>query len=126
MAPRGNPNWKKGVSGNPKGRAPKGRALTDILEKTLAQKVTVTLGDGTIKQVPRKALLAAMVSEAATQGRVTMPDGTVKVVADFADWLALVQFIYKHIDGPPITSLDITSGGVPLPIAIVKMDLDEL
>lgn len=28
----GNPNWKKGVSGNPNGRPPKDQALTDILK----------------------------------------------------------------------------------------------
>jgi len=33
MERRGNPNWKPGVSGNPKGRPPKGSSFAEILRR---------------------------------------------------------------------------------------------
>jgi hypothetical protein len=103
--------WKKGATGNPNGRPTRGRALTEILEKTGAKKVAVLLSDGTEKRVSQKDILAALVWEAATTGKVTLPDGTTKFIADFADWMACAQFIYKHIDGPAKSELELSGNG---------------
>jgi hypothetical protein len=46
----GNPNWRKGVSGNPKGRPP---------GKTATQKVQAALNDGSL-EVAKKVLEAAL------------------------------------------------------------------
>ena len=108
--PTGKGGWHTGESGNPKGRPPKSRALTAILETALSKSVEVP-GRG---KVARKRILAEMVAQAVTEGQVTLPTGEIKVIADFNDWFSIVQFIYKHIDGPPRAELDITSGGQPL------------
>ena len=36
-----NPNWKKGVSGNPNGRPKKGKSLTEALEKGIPYSLVV-------------------------------------------------------------------------------------
>jgi hypothetical protein len=101
----GNPNWVKGVSGNPAGRPPKARALTAILEA--AGNKTVEAGG---KKVTGKRLLGRMLWEIATTGQTVMPDGA-SLLLDPGDWVGLVKWIYTHIDGPPKAELDVTSGG---------------
>jgi hypothetical protein len=49
----GNPNWRKGVSGNPKGRPP---------GKTATQKVQAALNDGSM-EVAKKVLEAALAGD---------------------------------------------------------------
>lgn len=87
--------WQKGQSGNPSGRKPKGRALTEILERAGAATVEI---DG--KKISGKRAVAQMLWEVATTGKATFPSGVVLQVAP-QDWLAIVKFLYQHIDGPP-------------------------
>ena len=87
--------WKAGESGNPRGRPPKSRALTAILEKAGNKALDV---DGT--RVAGKRLLAAMVWQLATTGKATFPDGTELQVSP-RDWLEVVKWLYTQIDGPP-------------------------
>lgn len=91
-----NPNWVKGVSGNPKGRVPKARALTAILEK--AGSATVDAGGD--KKVARKRLIAAMAWEAVTTGYIKFPDGISRMIG-VGDWIDIVKWIFAQIDGPP-------------------------
>ena len=86
--------WQPGQSGNPNGRPPKQRALTEILEKAGSKTVEV---DG--KGVARKRLIADMVMQAASTGVVTFPDATA-LRAEFKEWADFVKWIYTHIDGP--------------------------
>ena len=85
--------WKSGESGNPKGRPPKSRALTAILET--AGKKSTQAGDN---KVARQRLLAQLIWEMATEGKVTFPDGRV-MVAELQDWMATIRWLYGHVDG---------------------------
>lgn len=93
--------WASGTSGNPKGRPPKSRALTTILEKAGNRTYKP---EGADKGTARKKLLAEMLWGAAVTGCVTFPDGRSETL-ESSDWLNVVQFLYKHVDGPPKSSL---------------------
>lgn len=105
--------FRKGESGNPKGRPPKHRQLTAILEK--AGNAKKVYGDG----VAPKKLLAELLWQAAATGTVTFPGDTDATKLDMQDWIGVVKFIYSHIDGPPKTEVDITSAGEQL---FIRMD----
>jgi hypothetical protein len=60
MAKRGNPNWVKGVSGNPKGKTP-GRTIGDTMRALLEEKVK----DGNIT---KKEALVQVIYELSLQG----------------------------------------------------------
>jgi hypothetical protein len=105
--------WKKGKSGNPNGRPPKNRALTEILEKAGSQSVEV---DG--KKVASKRIVAALLWQVATTGMATFPDGSILSVSP-QDWLAVVKFIYAQIDGPPKAEMDVTSNGETIPVSFI-------
>ncbi len=102
--------FRQGQSGNPKGRPPKSRALTQILERAGAKKDQTT-------GIPRKRLLADMVWQLLTTGRVELPGGEV-LEATPKDWLEATKFLYSHIDGPPKAELDVTSGGEKLRVIL--------
>ena len=71
--------------------------------------MTVVKGDEE-KHVARKRLMAELVWQAVTEGKIELPNGT-KMEISPDDLFATVQFLYKHIDGPPVQELDITSAG---------------
>ena len=103
--------WKQGQSGNPAGRKPKGRALAEILQKAGGKTHKV---DG--KNMAARQVVAQMLWQLAATGQAQFPDGSSVVMGRVAldDWLAVVKFIYQHIDGPARTEVDLTSGGAPL------------
>ena len=102
--------WKPGQSGNPNGRPPKSRALTDLLEAAGSK----TVEDLSGKKQAGKRVLARLVWEMVLTGQAEMPNGKMLTVDDVKEWKELVKFIYSHIDGPPRAELDITSGGQPI------------
>ena len=110
--------FKQGQSGNPAGRPPKKRALTDLLEASGKKKVTI---DG--KEVPRNRFLADAIWQAVTEKKITMPDGTIMAVGT-DDWWDAVQFIYKHIDGPATANVDLTSDGQRIIVTLKGEDAD--
>lgn len=91
-------SFQPGQSGNPNGRPPKGRALTELLTKAGSKG-------------KRNKLLAELVWRFATTGEVTLPGGKTYKAEDINDLLAAWKWIYQHIDGPAPTSVDVTSGG---------------
>ena len=95
--------WKPGQSGNPKGKPPKHRELTEILQRAGAQTIEI---DG--KSVTGKRLVARMLWEIATTGQTKMPDGTPEgrlILAGPDAWFDIVKFIYAQVDGPPPQSV---------------------
>lgn len=107
--------WTPGVSGNPRGRPPKGRALTEILEK---QGKATHKRDGDARGTPRNKLLADMLWQGLLTGTVVLVNGrTLDLTA--GDWLDLAQFIYKQIDGPPKAEIDLKSDDKPVSIQFV-------
>ncbi len=85
----------KGQSGNPKGRPPKGRALTDALEAALDSAYN---GD----KVAVKQALAEKLAQAVVTGALEFPSTkrTRKIKLNAAEWMSFVQFLYRHVDGP--------------------------
>lgn len=112
----------KGQSGNPAGRALKGRALTEILER--AGNATIAI-PGQAGRTARKQLTARLAWEGATTGRVTFADDPEPRVLplDAADWIGLVKWIYSQVDGPPPAGLDVTTLGqrLEVPVTIVEV-----
>ncbi|HEY65560.1 MAG TPA: hypothetical protein G4O02_13420 [Caldilineae bacterium] len=109
----------KGQSGNPRGRPPKGRALTEILRKAGSKTLEV---HG--RRISRKRLVADLLWQAAAIGKVIFPDGRALEVS-FADWFDVVKFIYSHIDGPPKVSMELTGeDGKPISVSVIEIVKD--
>jgi hypothetical protein len=110
----------KGKSGNPAGRPPKDRALTDLLEK--AGKRTIEVGG---QKVSKNRFLANAVWQAVVEKIIELPNNVVMDVGP-DDWCNAVQFLYKHIDGPPRQSVELTGkdGGAEIIVRLVKDDAD--
>jgi len=110
----------KGKSNNPRGRPPKSRALTEILERAGSKTLEV---DG--KKISSKQLVARLAWELVTTGQVALPepDAPRTLVADMDDWLAAVKWIYAQVDGPPKQELEHSGpGGAPVTIRVVHDD----
>jgi hypothetical protein len=94
--------WQPGQSGNPNGRPKKERALTAILERAGGH--TTDVGG---KRVSGRQLIARMLWEAVTTGKVTFPNKHFLAIDDVDDWAGIVKFIYQHIDGPPKSKIEV-------------------
>ncbi len=108
--------WKPGESGNPNGRPPKHRALTEILSKAGSRTVEY---EG--RRISGKRLVARLLWLLATTGKAAMPEGAVLMVSP-SEWLDVVKFLYTQIDGPPKQEMDLTSGGQPIPIREIVVE----
>lgn len=97
--------FKPGVSGNPKGRPPNERALTKIVERALSK--TIDYGG---KRTARKRVMAELLAQATTTGKVTFPDNTV-MTFDGKEWTDFVMKLLNHIDGPAKSELDVNMRG---------------
>lgn len=95
--------WEPGQSGNPQGRARKNKTMTDILETALSK--TVDTEDG---KVGGKRLLASLVTEAVTTGKVTFPGDELPSTIGVKDWTEFVKWIYERIDGKPTEKHELT------------------
>lgn len=107
--------WTKGQSGNPKGRPPKERALTAMLERAAGRRLP---GEGV---VPRQET-ARLVWQALATGKMTFERGgddekvTLRLGPD--EWIRLLAWTYEHIDGP-------APRAQPAPLEVVSWSPDE-
>jgi len=104
----------KGRTNNPAGRPSKSRALTEILVRSLS-KTTERAG----KRVSRKRVLADLVTEAVTEGKVTMIDGTILELGP-KDWAEFAKWTYQHIDGSVSHNEHTGEGGGPVVIKVKR------
>lgn len=78
----GNPNWVKGVSGNPKGKPKRGETFTDILNKVMREKsVEWKTKSGRKKHISGKEAAARKLVELAVKGDM----GAIKYIGDRMD-----------------------------------------
>jgi hypothetical protein len=92
--PKSSTSWGKGKSGNLKGRPPKNRALTRLLQES--GEAPLIIGG---EQLTGQQALARRIWEFVATGQVMLGDEPLKAES-IADWLATVKWLYTHIDGP--------------------------
>ncbi len=105
---RSNTSFQPGVSGNPKGRPPKKRTLTNLLEKVANRKFTA---EG--EEIAAKQLFAAHIWEGLATGKITFPDSSI-LQLDSTSYINLAKFALGQIDGPPKAEMDVTTEGKAL------------
>ena len=98
--------FQPGQSGNPSGRPLKNKSMTTILETALSK--TVETKDG---RIIGKRLLATLVAEAVTTGRITFPGDETPSVIGVKDWTEFVKWIYERVDGKPVQPISGPDGG---------------
>lgn len=100
--------WTKGQSGNPRGRPPKKRALTDMLER--GGRLKISSSETAQREMIRR------VWEGLSTGQMTFGTGagTRVIELDANDIIQLAKMVLTQIDGPPKAEMDVTSGGMPV------------
>ena len=101
--------FKKGVSGNPKGRPPNERSLAVLMKRALGR--TIQVDD---RRRGRKYVMAELLAQAVATGKVKFPDGHVYEL-DAKEWMRVVERVLMHVDGPvPAESTVSVDGNVTL------------
>jgi hydroxymethylglutaryl-CoA reductase len=84
--------WQPGQSGNPRGRKPKGRALTEILR--LRGEKTVSIGG---EQITAEQALAEVVWQFVLTGEVWLMGNRLKA-QNVSEWASVVKWLYSHVE----------------------------
>lgn len=92
----------KGSTNNPNGRPPKSRALTDLLSKAIGRTIEV---DG--RRVSGKRVLASLVAQVLTTGRLQFPGDTEASIISIKDWLEFAKWFYQYME-PPVARQEVT------------------
>ena len=81
--------WKKGQSGNPKGRPKKGETLTDLLKEYIVQLTDVEAGGKVSKVEIKKAFIMKVVQKAINDGDVNC-----------------MRMIWDRLEGMPVKHIE--------------------
>ena len=92
------------------GRPPKGRALTEILERVGGESVEMVIKDldGTslvVNVIPNE-LLARMLWSGIMTRKITFPGDEEATNIAMDEWLDLAKFIYVHVDDKATSNID--------------------
>lgn len=104
-------SFKPGQSGNPKGRPPKKRALTNLLERGGNVKIQTEQGE-----ISAKKVMVARIWQGLATGQMTFGAETMKI-DKIDDYITLVKLVLSQVDGPPKGEVDVTSAGEPIKAA---------
>ncbi len=113
--------WYKGMpSPNPKGRPPRERSLTNLIERVMSKRM---YDPTTGSQRSRKVVFAELLAEATTRGRVTFPgdegEPSRVVLLNAEEWTSFVMRLLNHVDGPARAGIDLDVGDVTYRIQFV-------
>lgn len=117
-------SFKPGKSGNPKGRPPKKRTLTNLLEKGGNQKFAA---EG--KPQAAKQLFVQKVWEGLATGHITYQEANgqaMRFPLDAQQYIALARLVLGQIDGPPKAEIDVTSEGKAIAASPTMDSMKEL
>lgn len=110
-------HWKPGQSGNLKGRPPSERSLTKIIERAL-NKTVLLPGDD--KRTARKRIMAEVLAQGVTEGKLSFPDGT-ELELDGKEWVDYVMRLLNHIEGPAKREI-----AVEVDMPLLVWDIEEM
>jgi len=113
--------YKKGQSGNPNGRPPKNRALTEILRARGSASVIDI--DGVSRAGNR--IVSRALWELATTGQTTLPEREVPLIIGVQGWFEIVKWLYGQIDGPPPRPIELSSDPANPPTIRVVYDREK-
>jgi hypothetical protein len=94
--------WKPGESGNPRGKPPKARALTEQLKRAI-KKPLIDI-DG--KKKAGNLVLGRILHDLIVNGEAMLPNGKT-MVASPKDYVDVIKWLYAQVDGPPKAELDV-------------------
>lgn len=106
--------WKKGESGNPKGRPPKSRALAQLLRSTGNRKLNGA--DATAKKIFAEHLWQGL-----TEGKIEFGEGRVVAIESVREYLAVADLLMRYTDGLPRAEVDVTSDGASVGVQLVEV-----
>lgn len=89
--------FQPGQSGNPAGRPPKSKALTDLLSTALSKTIETEGG-----KIAGKRVLASLVVEGLTTGKVTFPGEKTPSTIGVKDWIEFVKWAYQYLEPPTV------------------------
>jgi hypothetical protein len=112
--------FQPGQSGNPAGR-PKTSVLTELLRKAASKTVATPNG-----RVAGKRLIAKMVLEGLTTGKVQFPDDDKPSIIGVKDWIDFVKWFYQYLEPAVIPhEVKLTEANIKAYIGLSPEDWDK-